>query len=328
MIALIRIKNKSKWLFSAKLILVIVAVWFVYLKVVHHEGTAGYFDQLILALDQPGTTLLFTCVLLLMILNWLLEAMKWKYMISKIERVTLGRALKAVFSGITVSFFTPNRIGEYAGRVFHLPYGKRMQATLITIIESSSQLLVTVLTGSVAAIFYMQQYLELSPWMFKLFQILFILLSVISLFLFFNLVYLESLFSRFIKTEYWKKIIHVFALYSRSELSRVFLLSICRYAVFSLQFYLLLILFGCYLPVWEGMLMISMTFFVMSVVPTFTLTEIGIRGAVAAYFFGQLTMDVFPVLNASFSLWFINLVLPALMGAGFIFSFRLGRNER
>jgi hypothetical protein len=76
------------------------------------------------------------------------------------------------------------------------------------------------------------------------------------------------------------------------------------------------------------MLMIAMTFFVMSVVPTFAIAELGIRAAVAAYFFGKLTIDVLPVLNATFSLWLINLAIPALAGSIFIFHFRLEKNSK
>jgi hypothetical protein len=90
----------------------------------------------------------------------------------------------------------------------------------------------------------------------------------------------------------------------------------------------LLKLFGCNLNTLEGLMMISLTFFVMSVVPTFTIAELGIRGAVAAYFFSKLTIDVLPVLNATFSLWLINLVIPALAGAIFIFHFRLEKNGK
>ena len=54
-------------------------------------------------------------------------------------------ARKAVFSGITVSTFTPNRIGEYGGRVFCLEKGDRIKAVFITILCSMSQLLTTVI---------------------------------------------------------------------------------------------------------------------------------------------------------------------------------------
>ena len=287
----------------------------------------GYLQQLQTAFLQPGATLVFIIVFVLMLLNWTIEALKWKYMISKIEKISIGRSLEAVFSGITISFFTPNRIGEYAGRVFHLHKGIRMQATVITVIENSSQLLITILTGSIACIFYMQAYMELNSWIFLLVRILFLVLCGLCLILYFNIDLFEKIFQRFKLNEYWRQILHVFSLYSTKELMYVCLLSLARYSIFSLQFYLLLRVYGAYFTLSDGMLMIAMTFFVMSVVPTFSFAELGIRGAVSAYFFGKLTLDVLPVLNGAFSLWLINLAIPALAGAFFIFHFRLEKNE-
>ena len=77
-------------------------------------------------------------VVFLMFVNWLFEAIKWKYMIAKIENISILRSLQAVFSGITVSTFTPNRIGEYGGRVFCLEKGYRIKAVFITILCSMS----------------------------------------------------------------------------------------------------------------------------------------------------------------------------------------------
>ena len=83
-------------------------------------------------------------VIFMMFINWFLEALKWKFLINKIEEISLMTSIRAVFSGITVSTFTPNRIGEYAGRVFCLEKGDRIKAVLITIIGSMSQLFNTI----------------------------------------------------------------------------------------------------------------------------------------------------------------------------------------
>ena len=159
-------------------------------------------------------------------------------MIDKIESITTGRSLEAVFSGITISFFTPNRIGEYAGRVFHLPQGKRMQATFITVIENSSQLLITILTGSIACIIYLKSYLHLTSWMYMFSCFMLILFCVFCLILFFNLDLFEKIFTRFKLSEYWRKIAHVFSLYSMKELIKVLFLALIRYIIFSFQFYI------------------------------------------------------------------------------------------
>jgi hypothetical protein len=322
------INNSGKWWLIIKLILVICSLWFIYKKVTGHESSADYFLQLKTAFMQPNTAILFFIVFVLMILNWTTEAVKWRYMIRKVEMISTKRSLEAVFSGLTVSFFTPNRIGEYAGRVFHLKEGRRMQATFITVIENCSQLLVTIITGSIACIFYMKAYLEIDWWIFYILRFMLFAFVVFCIVLYFNLDLFEKIFQRFHLSEYWKKIIHVFALYSKRELMMVLILSGVRYIIFSLQFYLLMRIYGSSFPLLPCMMMISMTFFVMSIVPTFTIAELGIRGAVSAYFFGKITIDVLPVLNATFSLWLVNLAIPALIGAFFIFDFRFEKSEK
>ena len=322
-------KNKSsKWWLLFKLLLAICALLFIFRKVLNHENSSDYLSQLTTAVMQPGAILLFITVFILMVLNWLTEAEKWRFMIAKIESVKLSRSFEAVLSGLTFSFFTPNRIGEYAGRVFHLQQGKRMQATFITVIENSSQLLITILTGTVAFMIYMTGYMEMPPWMFMLIRFLLSAFCIFCLILYYNLQLFENVFLKLKMTDYWRQIFHVFSLYNFKELTRVLFLSLIRYIIFSAQFILLLRVYGSTFDLFPGIIMVMMTFFVMSVVPTFTFAEIGVRGAVSAYFFGKITIDVLPVLNAAFSLWLINLAIPALAGAFFIFHFRLEKDRR
>ena len=65
-------------------------------------------------------------VFLLMLLNWLIETWKWKLAIRKVQQVSLLKAFKAVLSGVSFSTTTPNRVGEYAGRVLFLDDGNRI----------------------------------------------------------------------------------------------------------------------------------------------------------------------------------------------------------
>ena len=52
------------------------------------------------------------------------------------------------------------------------------------------------------------------------------------------------------------------------------------------------------------------------------LTELGVRGALAAWVFQPVTEQVSGVLLATSALWVINLVLPALIGLLFVFDFK------
>ena len=70
------------------------------------------------------------------------------------------------------------------------------------------------------------------------------------------------------------------------------------------------------------MLRIALTYLAMSVIPSIALTELGVRGALAAWVFQPVTEQVSGVLLATSALWVINLVLPALIGLLFVFDFK------
>jgi len=101
-------------------------------------------------------------------------------------------------------------------------------------------------------------------------------------------------------------------------LLKVFVLSFFRYVVFSIQYLLVLKSFNIELSFLLTLSLIAATFFVSTVVPTFALTEITVRGVSAIYFFGLYLTDTMPVLAASLILWIINLAIPALLGTLFI----------
>ena len=76
----------------------------------------------------------------------------------EIKRDILENPRKAVFLGITVSIFTPNRIGEFGGRIFCLKSADRIKGVIITILGNVAQLLVTIIFGSIAFLFYIKRF--------------------------------------------------------------------------------------------------------------------------------------------------------------------------
>lgn len=266
-------------------------------------------------------------VLLLMFFNWLTEAVKWKLMIDRIEKISVFRSLEAVCSGLTISIFTPNRIGEFAGRVFHLEKANKIQATIITVIENISQLLATLVIGSIAATYYMATYAGLSFVISFSICLTLIVVTFVAVLAFFNMRFLENLLKRLKFPQKWYAMFHVLSEYRTSELFRVFTLAILRYFIFVVQFYLLIRMYGGDSAFFPSLIMIAMTYLVITIVPSFTLIEFGIRGAAATYFFAMITLDIVPVLNAVFSLWIINLAIPALAGAIFMLNFRLEKSK-
>jgi len=280
-------------------------------------------------------------ILLLMVLNWLIEVLKWKNMISKVEQVSMKRSVFAVLTGVTISSFTPNRIGEYFGRAFILKKASHVEGILITVIGSMSQLLITILTGSIALLIFFPIFMPdaefIRGYLYYAFIALIVLLDGILLGLFFNVNFLATWKEKILQNglSRIRKYFRVFTLYSNSDLLTVMALSFARYIVFSTQYLLLLHALGVNIPFYYAYLLISLIYLIMAIIPTIALTELGIRGSVAIYFFGfyfaplmRASADLnLAVLTASVLLWIINLGIPAIAGSLFLFRLQFFRNN-
>ncbi len=310
-----------------KFLLAASAFYFVYYKVTNEKDADHYLYELGQAFTQTSTFVYLSIVLMLMFFNWLVEAWKWRLMILKLEPISLSRSLEATLSGLTVSLFTPNRIGEYAGRVFHLNSADKIQATLVTVIENFSQLIVTLLFGAFASVIFFESYTDYPIYFSLLFSVMLFIVAIVSIIGFLNVRLLVKPLSRIKFTEKRKQMFHVLEQYQTIELVKVLAGAILRYAIFTLQFFLLIKMFGGQVEIFPALVMISMTYLVITVVPTFLLTEIGVRGAAAVYFFSMLGNDNVPILNAVFALWIINLALPALIGAVLMVDFKFGKEK-
>ncbi|MBL4735094.1 MAG: flippase-like domain-containing protein [Flavobacteriales bacterium] len=248
--------------------------------------------------------------------------------------------LRAVFSGTSVSVFTPNRIGDFGARVLYLDNSDRIAAVFITIVGSISQLVITILLGFLGMSLYtISHYPEMiEPVLaYLLFGVLalatfltlvsYFNVSIITnwgkrLFKLFGLSRNQPIFSRL------KRYVEVFSLYTSRELSISLGYSLLRYCVFSLQFYLLLVLFDVDIQILHALGLISITFFVMAVIPTIALTEIGVRGSVALFFLGLASENSIGIVTATFTLWIINLALPALIGSILVFGTNIFNAKR
>jgi hypothetical protein len=140
---------------------------------------------------------------------------------------------------------------------------------------------------------------------------------------FLNISMLESLLKKIIKKKKVLDELSVIHTYNSGELIHVLLLSLCRYCLFAFQYYLLLRLFSLEVPLIDGLILISSIYFVMALVPSVALSELGIRGSVALFFFGNYFVSCgiaddqmsFGIISASFLLWIINLAVPAIAGS-------------
>jgi len=69
------------------------------------------------SVSRPGNWRYLLLALVLMPLNWLLEARKWHLLLVQFLPWSFGRALRTTLAGVSLSAATPNRIGEIGGRL-------------------------------------------------------------------------------------------------------------------------------------------------------------------------------------------------------------------
>jgi len=342
-LAIMMIKNVSKLQKIVNLLIqlaiFLVTYLFIYHQVFQKTDLAGLLltlqDDFVKPEFQTGLLL----VISLMLVNWSLEAYKWKYLIGKVEEISFFKSFQAVLTGISVSSFMPNRVGEFFGRIFILKTASRIEGILITVVGSMSQLLITILAGSIALLIFIPQYLSgegfSHGYLYYGIFTLVITLDSILVALFFKLSFLTTLKERILQNGFkrLRKFFRIFAFYHNREMATVMMLSFVRYVVFSTQFYILLLLFEVRIPYFNALVLIALTYFIMTIIPTIALTELGIRGSVALYFFGLHFGQLFTmtgkntlgVVAASTLLWMINLGIPALIGTIFVFRLKFFR---
>ncbi len=320
--------------------ILVFTFYFLYEQLFYKHDLSSFLKNIEAVTHAKNFGILSVIVILLLPVNLLLESRKWQFLMEKLEKVSLLRAFKAVLSGISVSVFLPNRVGDYLGRVFILKKADRLQATLATILGSMAQLLTTILFGLISVVFFLNRWINpdtsLNRWTF--FGILFtiFLISAILIFAFLNFSVFSVLLKKISGRVYNKisRYTEVFSWYNSRELFYVFAISILRYLVFSMQFFLLLRIFQVPIGYLHAMMIIGFIYLLMSIIPTIALSEIGVRGSVSLYVFGLFFGVVLPealngqIVAASSALWLLNLALPALSGLFFIFRLRFFRNHK
>jgi hypothetical protein len=298
-------KSGSILVFLAKSLIVFLSFLFIFNKIRSAQGLSIYIEEFVAELNYYHF-LLIVIVIVLALLNWSTEAIKWGFLLQKIQPVKFKGSFKAVVSGIPLGLFTPNRIGETGGRILFLHSDNRVNGVVASLAGNFAQLLITIMIGMVSLAF-------LFKGVFSHLYIFSLLAIPALLLLFLNINKMPGIMN--IK---YSKYFHALGNYSMVELLKVFMLSLGRYFIFFTQFILLLYLFNISLTIKEAFEFIPMVFLTISVVPSYALAEWGIRGSASLYFLGQVSNNHEGILAAATLLWIINIAMPAVIGLGFI----------
>ena len=93
-----------------KLLIVVLLLWAIYSQVFAKENIDDIWAIFIENFSFPNLYWLIFIVVLVPV-NWGIEAYKWKQLIQNFTDLSFWKTYKAILAGITVSLFTPNRVG-------------------------------------------------------------------------------------------------------------------------------------------------------------------------------------------------------------------------
>ena len=294
-----------KWIIS------LAAYGFLAYKLSHIE----YWNELKRSFEHSGIqqVLFLVSVLLLMPVNWMLETKKWQMLTSGSFPLSFFTALKSVLAGLSTGYITPNRIGEFAGRILFFPEKHRWTGVALSIVNSITQNIVITISGIVGGIFYVARYYPETDFTAYFSVLGFGMVMLLVLYLSFPGI-LKRLTEKdgFVKFRNAIKSLSAFYL---ADLLSVLLISFVRYVVFVGQFYLILRFFGIEITVHQALMAIPAMYLMVTYTPSFAASEPAIRGSVALLVFSVFSTNEIGILLTGILIWLINFVVPMLAGS-------------
>ena len=310
--------------------LIILVGSFFYIYSVFNKKTAEFSSLFENFAFIPASQIAFFIgtLILLMLVNWGLESLKWKSLISPIYKISFFSAFKSILLGVFTGLFLPNRTGEWMGRIFSVPNSSKTALFVHTMIGNFAQLLTTLIMGIVALIYFSNFRSQLWQHISTIetlggIPIKYWIIMVITIIIIFiaTMLYLNN------KTKQIKESLKYLQEISLAIYIKIFAISGLRYFVFTLQYLLMFALFSVKIPLFDLTMLISLYFLILAAIPSVVYTEVGIRGGVGVFLFGlyshlhginEWSMATQVVL-VTLIVWLVNIIFPAIVGSIFLY---------
>lgn len=287
------------------LVLFVICAFAIYNKVLQNENLNQYGAELKIQLTKIhwGAWLLMG---LLMLLNYTIEAIKWKTVIASTNQFNIFQALRAVLVGQAFSFFTPARSGDYVGRTLFLAPGTKLKGITQMAWASYAQLLMTICFGSIA-IFWNLPFLPwlkwVAPWG-----------AALALFLFF---YNQSL-------KGWLSKINLLQIDNGLKW-KLIALAFSRYLVYILQYNWASEMLSIPVHALDLSISIMALLFFLSMIPAISLTDLVIRGQLFLLLMAPFYQNDIMLIALTTLIWIVNFLIPSIIGSILLLGFKIKR---
>ena len=314
-------KTKQFFFVLIKLSIVVGAFYFIYQKLANNSGLKFSVFIDFLSKKDIFSTKNIVVLLFLSVFNWFFEILKWLTLVGFIKKITFKNAFEQSLGALTASLFTPNRIGEYGAKAIYYNPNYQKHILLTNLISNMLQMSITIILGIIGFSFYVSNYqIEINYNKFSWFLIsALIFLSIIGFIIRKNKFKIKGVSLIKIKD-------FVFH-FPKNKILLGFLLSLLRYAIFSFQFYFLLILFHININYFEALTVITSVYLLASIIPSIFIFDVVIKGSIAVYLFSFLGVNELTILSIITIMWLLNFVLPSIFGSYYVLNFNFPKNN-
>jgi len=304
-------KAKQFLVFTTKVLIVTGAFYFIYQQLANNDQLDWQKFIALFQKNQSVGGILF--ILLFSFLNRFFEILKWQNLVSVLRKISLSDATAQVLGALTAGIFTPNGLGEYAGKALFFEKSATKKIVFLNLICNGIQMILTIVFGIFGLLYFNANFQIITT------KAIIVIFGISILFFLFSF-FLRSIT---IKGYSIEKLIHKINEIPKSIHQKNILLGLCRYLVFSHQYYFLFLAFDVNLPYFTLMSAITSIYFLASSIPTFQFLDFAVKGSVAVYFFGLLGVNEWIVVFISTLMWFLNVVLPVIIGSYYVLNFKI-----
>ena len=256
-------------------------------------------------------------LLILTVLNWVFEIVKWQTLVKSFTQITFSHAAEQSLGSLTASIFTPNRIGEYGAKAIYFNPAHRKSIVALNFLGNMMQMSMTVLFGVLGLFLFQTRYNT------QLLHINLIWGLVIGLIITMVLIGFKNGNTYKIKWFSLKKLQQFYQRVPKQIYVLGSLYALMRYLIFSFQFYVVLNLFTTQLSYLDSMVIITIMYLLASIIPTLFIFDVVIKSSIALYLFSFAGIDALPVLSVVTLMWLLNFGLPAIIGSYLVLKFEL-----
>ena len=304
-------KTKQFLVLLLKIIVVCSAFYYIYSKL----SSDHTLDPALLkaVISDPQHSWALVVLLFLTFSNRFVEILKWQNLASLIQPISVGQATKQVLSALTLGIFTPNGIGEYAGKALYFPKGETGRVVFLNMVCNGVQVIYAIVFGLLGLTLLNYTHQFIPP--YYLWILYGIALGIVIL--------VFSLRHLTIKGYSINTVIEMLRAIPKKAHRKNFFLALLRYASFTHQYVILYYLFGVDIPYFELLCAVSAIYLLASSLPNFQFLEFAVKGSIALFIFTALDVNQWVVALVATLIWLLNIVLPISIGSIFVLTFKV-----